>query len=177
MRRIHPLAFVLATPLLAACDSPTAHDGPGAKPGFTVAPPEARPLRGSCEITSTQLLSFQPPILRQSSSALCHVSLLGRVSVATVQEINVATGSQVAEATWTTASGEALYATSVGVANPTGPTTIEFSGVTTLSGGTGRFANAAGSVDVAGSADNATGTGSFTYHGWLSYRASDRSGR
>lgn len=137
----------------------------------------ARPLRGTCTITGVELASMVPPMLNQTSTAVCQVSLLGRIAILTQQQINVATGDQTAEAVWTTASGDQLFATSHGTAVPTGPTTIRFSGVTTITGGTGRFANATGSAQVGGTADNAANTGSFTYDGYLQFDASNAAHR
>ena len=136
-----------------------------------------RPLRVSCLVTSVELISFIPPILHQRSSAECRVSHIGLMQVETMQTINVATGSQLGTAEWTAANGDVLYASSQGTATPTGATTIAFSGTTTITGGTGRFANASGVLNVDGWADNADGTGGFTYDGWITYQASDRAGR
>jgi hypothetical protein len=139
--------------------------------------PASRPIVGSCQITGGQVLGLTPPILRQLSTATCQVSHLGRVSVRTVQDVNTITGTMEAEGMLTTASGDLVYTTSLGTSNPTGPGTISFSGVTTIVGGTGRFTNASGWLDVAGVANNTNGTGSFTYKGSIAYNASDRSDR
>lgn len=136
-----------------------------------------RPLMGTCAATGSEFVSILPPILNQTSTAVCQISLLGRVMILTQQHINVTTGVQTAEAVWTTASGDQLFATSLGTAVPTGATTIAFTGVTTLAGGTGRFVNAAGSVQVAGTVDMATGLGSFTYRGSLQFDGSNAANR
>lgn len=134
----------------------------------------ARPFSGTCEITSTQVLGFNPPILDQLSTAVCTATHLGRIDLRNVQQINVATGVQTGNATYTTANGDLVYASSAGAATPTGATTISFTGQATIAGGTGRFAQATGQLHVAGTADNATGTGSFTYDGWIAYDAARR---
>jgi predicted small lipoprotein YifL len=166
-----------ATETVAAGMHDVAHATDAASRAARSTLPPARPLRGACTITGVQFVSMVPLILNQASTALCHTSLLGRVAVFTQQQINVATGVQTAEAVWTTASGDRLFTTSLGTAVPTGPGTIRFSGVTTIAGGTGRFLNAAGSVQVEGTADNTAGTGSFTYEGSLQFDASNAAHR
>jgi hypothetical protein len=134
-------------------------------------------LRGTCVVTGTRLVSIVPPILTQTSTAECRLSLLGRVALVTNQRIDVTTGTQTAEGVWTTANGDQLFATSVGTAVPTGASTIRFSGVATIAGGTGRFLNAAGAGQVDGTADNVAGTGSFTYDGSIQFDASNAANR
>jgi hypothetical protein len=134
-------------------------------------------VRGSCEATGSELLGFHPPVLHQVATAVCEIAHLGRVSIRTVQQVNIATGVQTAEGTWTTANGDLVYATSLGTAIPNGPTTIHFTGVATITGGTGRFASAGGELGVEGTVDSVTGLGSFRYDGWMVYGAADRADR
>ena len=165
-------AALLTAVAVTACGPETAAD---AISGLTAVRAEShqanptRPLTGTCEATSSQLVSFSFPTLVQIGYADCRISHLGKVTVVTEQTINVITLAQTGEGTWTAANGDVIYASSVGVGTPTGPTTISFTGVTTLAGGTGRFLNASGLVDVSGTADNATGTASFTYNGSITY--------
>jgi acyl-coenzyme A thioesterase PaaI-like protein len=174
------LALFIALTGAAACagDLPTgtAASSPNALSLQTHQPTE-RPLRGSCTVTSVELISFIPPILQQRSTAECRVSHIGLMQVVTMQTINVGTGSQLGTAEWTAANGDMLYASSQGTATPTGATTIAFSGTTTITGGTGRFTGAGGVLNVDGWADNAASTGAFTYDGWITYEASARANR
>jgi hypothetical protein len=167
------IATLLTAAAVTACGSESPAD---AVVGLATAVPAAshqanpaRPLTGTCEATSRQPVSFAFPTLVQIGYAVCTISHLGKVTVVTEQTINVITGAQTGEGTWTAANGDLIYASSVGVGTPTGPGTISFTGVTTLAGGTGRFANASGVVDVNGTADNANGTGSFSYNGSITY--------
>ncbi|HSJ64372.1 MAG TPA: hypothetical protein VK922_10820 [Gemmatimonadaceae bacterium] len=174
------LALCIMLTGAAACagDLPTgAAASPTDGPSLQAHHATERPLRGSCTVTSVELISFIPPILQQGSTAGCRVSHIGLMQVETMQTINVATGSQLGTAEWTAANGDVLYASSQGAATPTGATTIAFSGTTTITGGTGRFAEATGNLTVDGWADNAANTGAFTYDGWISYAASARAGR
>jgi hypothetical protein len=165
----------------AACgpDGPTA-PLPAAAPGaalFGHVVSNQHVVRGSCDATGVEILGFNPPVLHQVATAVCEISHLGRVRIRTVQQVNVATGVQTAEGTWTTANGDLVQATSLGTAIPNGPTTIHFTGVTTITGGTGRFASAGGELNVEGTVDTVTGLGSFRYDGWIVYAASDRAHR
>ena len=53
----------------------------------------------------------------------------------------------------------------------------KITGTVTISGGTGRFTSASGTLAVNGTADNVSGTGSSRYDGWIDYDASDRGQR
>lgn len=183
-----PARARLAPALLAACsltlagcgsDAPTAPAGPGA-PGAVRASahaPVVHRLQGSCDATSTTPLGFTPPILLQLATAECRVSHLGRVEIRNLQRVNVVTGAQESEATWTTASGDEVRATSLGTAVPDGAGGLRFSGTTTIVGGTGRFEGARGEAAVEGTVSPATGVGAFTYDGWIAYDASARGAR
>lgn len=178
MTRFPAPALLTAALGLAACQT----DGPLAPVVEPVAAVMhdvalARPLRGTCTATGVQFVSFVAPFLNQTSTAICQVSLLGRTTILTQQQVNVVTGVQTAEAVWTTASGDQLFATSLGTAVPVGATMIHFSGVTTIAGGTGRFVNASGTAQVEGTVDTVTGTGSFTYDGSLQFDASNAANR
>lgn len=161
-RRFIPLLLCLA-----ACDSEAPHE-PILEQQFSVA---SLPMRGACDVTSVQLISFQPPILNQLSTGTCQFTHLGRVALRTVQFINVTTGAQNATSTFTSGSGDRLLTSSTGQSTPTGPGKIDFSGTTTITGGTGRFSGASGQMGTSGSADNVAGTAAFNLEGWITYHA------
>lgn len=125
----------------------------------------SRPIKGSCTITSTDFVSFAFPILNQVGHATCQISHLGRATLRSELAVNVATGTQTGASTFTAANGDLLYVTSAGSSTPTGPSTISFTGITTIVGGTGRFENATGQL-------NASGTTSFSGTGFLMYDGS-----
>jgi hypothetical protein len=120
-------------------------------------------------VTSTEVVSFNPPVLQQIGNATCHVAHLGRITVRTEQTINVATGAQTGTATWTAANGDLVFLTSEGTSEPAGPDLLSFSGAATITGGTGRFEQSSGEFDVAGTANISNGSGTFTYRGEISY--------
>jgi hypothetical protein len=173
-------SFITTTVLtlcLGACDTMPLAVSP--EPSFAVGNPAVTevPIRGTCEATLAEPPVFTPPILRQVSTGTCQLSHLGRVSLWTVAEINTATLAQVAEITYTAASGDMLFANSTGAATPGAPGILHFTGITTLTGGTGRFAGAAGEMMASGTLDMATGNASFSYDGRISYSAGNRGSR
>lgn len=175
------LLVILTVAALSGCgvDSPTA---PPVKPSLSLADANAgatnpRRFSGDCTITSAQVIAFTPPILNQVSTAVCRLSHLGLVAITNNQQINVATGAQIGAATYTTANGDLLYATSAGTATPSSPGNLDFTGITTIAGGTGRFASATGQANVSGRVSTDGGSGSFTYDGWIVYDASNRADR
>jgi hypothetical protein len=118
-----------------------------------------------------------PPVFRQVVTGTCHLAHLGRTTVHFVQVVNFATRTQQSlELTYTAANGDVLRAASQGTSTPNA-TGLSFSATITFLGGTGRFANATGQAQAAGTADLAAGTSQYTLDGWIAYDASDRSGR
>jgi hypothetical protein len=137
--------------------------------------PAPLPIQGRCEASYAAPPVVAPPFIRHVSVGTCQLSHLGRVSLRTEAEINLATGVQVAAVTFTAANGDRLRVSSVGTGTPTGTTTVHFIGTATIVGGTGRFASATGEMAVEGDVDSATGDARFSYNGWITYDASDRS--
>src|SRR5688500_8334296 len=119
-----------------------------------------------------------PPVPRQVDTGVCQLSHLGRTTIRSVQDIDLATGTQVSvELTFTAANGDVLRATNVGTSAPSGPG-VRFQGNATFSGGTGRFANATGVARLEGTANFLTNTAAFTVvDGWIAYEAAAGSQR
>jgi hypothetical protein len=165
---------VLLTFALAGCgsDDPTAvvADGPSFSRGLVAqrAAP-SRPIAGDCEVATVEVQPISPGVVRRVSVGTCQLSHLGRTQLLSVASTNLVTLDQEGEHTFTAANGDLLYATSAGTGSLTPPTTIRFTGVTTISGGTGRFANATGVMQVEGLSDLAAGFSSFSYDGWIAY--------
>lgn len=130
-----------------------------------------RPIQGPCDgVETVEVVPISPGVIRRTSIGTCQLSHLGRTTLLSVAETNLVTLAQTGEHTYTAANGDLLYATSAGTGTLTPPsTTIHFTGVTTISGGTGRFANAVGVMQVAGTSDLAAGRSSFSYDGWIAY--------
>jgi hypothetical protein len=165
---------VLLTFALAGCgsDAPTAvvANGPSFSRGLEAqrAAP-ARPIEGHCDVATVEVQPISPGVVRRVSVGTCQLSHLGRTQLLSVASTNLVTLDQEGEHTFTAASGDLLYATSVGTGSLTPPTTVRFAGVTTIGGGTGRFAHASGVMHVEGVSDLAAGSSAFSYDGWIAY--------
>jgi hypothetical protein len=173
---IRTTALVLSAAMLTACDLtetvPTAPDpiasvlvAPAAS-GNPAAP--TRPIEGECNLTF-EILEVNPPILRQRDYGTCQLSHLGRTGFDGILEINVVLGTQTGTRTFTAANGDELYATVAGTGAPIGPGLIGFSATFTFTGGTGRFANASGTAQGNGVANQMTQTSTVRIEGHLSY--------
>jgi hypothetical protein len=71
--------------------------------------------------------------------------------------------------TFTAANGDALTATVLGQATRTGPTTLSIVDAYTITGGTGRFADATGSFTLHSTVDGTTGVSSGTFSGAIDH--------
>ena len=77
--------------------------------------------------------------------------------------------SSTGAATFTAANGDTLTATVAGQATRTSPTTLSVVEVYTVTGGTGRFADATGSFTLHSTVDQPTGVSSGAYSGAIDH--------
>jgi hypothetical protein len=172
--RAFTVPAVLLALALAGCgaDAPTAALPDASAFGSALANRHAapqRPIQGHCDAETVEVEPISPTVISRVSVGTCQLSHLGRTGLLSVARTNLITLEQEAEHTLTSASGDLLYATSAGTGTLTPPATINFAGVTTISGGTGRFANATGVMQAVGTSNLAAGHSSFTYDGWIAY--------
>jgi hypothetical protein len=107
----------------------------------------------------------------------CQISHLGLTRALVTQTVNVATGALSSSGVFVAANGDQLNSdfTGTAVLSFTDPTdaTVTFTGTEEFSPGTGRFADASGTADLAGSARvnliTGAGRGEFTLKGTLAY--------
>ena len=145
--------------------------------GATLAAEPERPHRGSCSTVVTPLSApgVFPQELQIDSD--CRLTHLGRASGLTTQYV-VPAGPPGATipllitntTVYRAANGDELYMSFLGTGQ-LDPATgeVTFVGTETYQGGTGRFANAAGSATAQGSASVFTNLGSFTTEGRIAY--------
>ena len=134
-----------------------------------------RPMRGACSTAFTfigqELGGAQ--VLRIRGT--CRFTHLGTTSLEARQlvypDLRI-----VSDSTYTAANGDQLRSHVAGQAMPTGPATVAFMYSEWYTGGSGRLSdvvpaalNAPPSAVGFGSADLATGTGSFQSEGWIAY--------
>lgn len=184
MQRALPVALAAATIALAACaDSPVLEPvagGPAASqavsaaPGFAASP--TRPAGGTCTLVGLAVLPPLPGqpanVVRRQTAWVCQLRHLGRTTV-TATEVGTAgaSGSAVTGiAIYTAANGDQLFTTFSGTATfPNQQGIVTFSGAETVTGGTGRFAGASGSLTRTTSVSVLTRTGQYEITGTLSY--------
>ncbi len=78
-------------------------------------------------------------------------------------------GKYTEHATFTAANGDTLSASVVGQGPPTGPTTRSIVEVYTITGGTGRFADATGTLTLVRTLDLTTGVSTGTFSGAIDH--------
>jgi len=107
--------------------------------------PDRLPFRGRIAGSFTSVPTANPPVFTSSAQATGEATHLGAFTKVTSDIVNVATGEIAGAFTMTAASGEHLTGVYGGYFIP-GATPGTFSWVleTTITGGTGRFANATG---------------------------------
>lgn len=174
--RVHPpsatlLAAALAATLAACGMPPSAPDLPSLE--RAAAASARRPLVGSCELSFSPAPPSQPApppgVIRQIDVGTCQLSHLGRTAYAGVLEIDFANGTQRGTRTLTAANGDQLFLTAVGTSAPSGPGMRSIAATLTITGGTGRFANARGELHATGTANLITSTTVSEFEGWIAY--------
>jgi len=169
---------VLACAFTLACTgmpptSPNQAAGGAAEAGFAAA--VERPFGGTCTFVSTVLPpeEGQPPnVIRFHQDFICHLTHLGLTTGSSLETATLtATGSVfVTTVTYTAANGDQLFTVQNGTGTVPANGEINFTLTETVTGGTGRFADASGSFSAAGAITQATRTGEFEFiSGTLSY--------
>jgi hypothetical protein len=173
MRRSTAPAVLLAL-VLAGCAGDALTGPPADASAFEgvlasnrVAP--ERPIKGDCEAETIEVQPISAEVIRRVSIGTCQLSHLGRTALLSIAYSNLVTFHQVGEHTFTAANGDQLYATSAGSGSFTPPSTLHFTGVTTIHGGTGRFAQATGVMQVVGVQNMAVLRTFLSYDGWIAY--------
>jgi hypothetical protein len=152
--------FTLANPLLIVCGLLAA--GSSAWAGERV------PFSGSLHAHETTV-SEDPGISFVTDGTGGGIaSHLGRFTVAWEFTVNLADGTGSGPVRYTAANGDEIFTTSVGQSEPTGtPGVFHIVEIQTVTGGTGRFADAKGSFTVDRLVDLTTGLTSGSFHGTI----------
>lgn len=176
MHRLLASTFgIIALCACSAADQPT---GPSLSEPSTSAVQggtSARPLSGRCTTVVTRL--EPPPIEVQRIEYTCQISHLGLTHAVVIQTVDVTTGALSSSGVFVAANGDQLRSdfTGTAVLSFTDPTdaTVTFNGTEEFSPGTGRFVDASGTAELAGSARvnliTGAATGEFSLEGALTY--------
>ena len=124
------------------------------------------PFKGTLQSVETYVVS--PPIMSVTANGSGNATHLGQYAISYEVEVNLETLSGVGSAQLVAANGDILYANLLGQATPTGTTDVfnvveEF----TITGGTGRFANASGNFTLSREVNITTGVTSGTMNGTI----------
>jgi hypothetical protein len=167
LRALFPIAAVLSVAGCAQLDSAVA---PQRMVALALAGTNVvtRPWEGSCDGTGI----IRADRVTLDITGTCNLSHLGRTTMVGVETLGAVLN---AVHTFTAANGDLLHTTTTGYAvlKP------DFSGVNffnteTVTGGTGRFANATGTATRNGSTNFSDGSGTWEIAGTLTYAAADR---
>jgi hypothetical protein len=123
------------------------------------------PLKGSFKALETSQPNL--PIVHVTAIGSGEATQLGRFTVSYQVDVNVQTGAGTGlSAEFVAANGDSLFAEGTGQASPSGtPGTVNIIENYTITGGTGRFANASGTFTVERVASETTGETSGTLSG------------
>ena len=132
----------------------------------TLAAPAERELllKGSLRAHETYEVTF--PTLFVNASGSGKATQLGRYTVSYQVEVNIPTISGIASAQFVAANGDSLFAEGLGQAAETGtPGVVTLVEMYTITGGTGRFEGASGTITVERVLDQGTGETFGTLNG------------
>ena len=125
------------------------------------------PFKGTLTALETNQLVF--PILSVNRDATGTATYLGKYTEHATFQVDVRTGSATGTATFTAANGDTLSASVVGQATRIGPTVLSIVEVYTITGGTGRFADATGGFTLESTLDQTTGASSGAFSGAIDH--------
>ena len=121
------------------------------------------PFKGTVNAVETGQVVFPTRFLDRTGTG--NATYLGKYTEHVVMQINIPTLSSMGTATFAAANGDTLSAHVLGQATRTGPTALSIVEDYTITGGTGRFADATGSYTLNSTVDQVTGASSGTFSG------------
>ena len=129
------------------------------------------PFKGTVSADETVMPSppFPPTTASLTRDGTGTATYLGKYTSHATFQVNLTTFFGTGTATFTAANGDTLNASVVGQGTPTGPTTRSIREVYTITGGTGRFADATGTFTLHSTVTQATGVSSGMFSGAIDY--------
>ena len=121
------------------------------------------PFKGTLNAVETSHLVF--PIASVDREGTGTATHLGKYAEHVTLQVNVLTGSSTGASTFTAANGDTLTASITGQSTPTSPGVLSIVEVYTITGGTGRFAGATGTITLESTLNLATEDSSGTFSG------------
>src|SRR4029450_3477482 len=125
------------------------------------------PFKGTVNAVETGTMGGQTRfVVRDGGGTATH---LGKYTEHITMQINLPTRHSMGAATFTAANGDTLTATVDGQATPATPGVLSIVEIYTVTGGTGRFADATGTFTLESTVNQATGVSSGTFSGAIDY--------
>ena len=125
------------------------------------------PFKGTVNADETVVPS--PPTASLTRDGTGTATYLGKYTEHIVMTVHLPTLSSTGTATFTAANGDTLTASVLGQATRTGPTTLSIVENYTITGGTGRFADATGNFTLHSNVEQTTGVSSGTFSGFIDH--------
>ena len=152
MKTISSLAAIFATVLFAN----------------TVPAGQQVPFNGSW--VSHETYDVQFPVMFVHGTATGYATRIGRYTATYEEQVDLLTGSSVGAITVVAANGDVIFATQTGQGDPTpDPDIFSIVEVSTITGGTGRFAGATGTFTIERLVSLSTGDSSGSFSGTISH--------
>jgi hypothetical protein len=128
---------------------------------------EQVPFNGSW--VSHETYDVQFPVMFVHGTATGYATQIGRYTATYEEQVDLLTGSSVGAITLVAANGDVIFATQTGQGDPTrDPDIFSIVEVSTITGGTGRFATATGMFTIERLVSLATGDSSGSFSGTIS---------
>jgi hypothetical protein len=125
------------------------------------------PFKGTVNAVETSQVVF--PIASINREGTGTATYLGKYTEHVTLQVNIPTMTSTGAATFTTANGDTLSASVVGHSTRTGPTVLSIVEVYTITGGTGRFADATGTFTLQSTLEQTTGVSTGTFSGAIDH--------
>jgi hypothetical protein len=124
------------------------------------------PFRGSFQAVETHAVQF--PILTVAGIGAGNSTQLGKFTMTYAAEVNLVPHVGIGSVEFIAANGDRLFADILGQSTPTGtPNVVSIVEILTITGGTGRFADATGTVISTRLLDQVTGDTSGSFDGTI----------
>jgi hypothetical protein len=124
------------------------------------------PLKGSFQAVETHAVQF--PTLTVAGIGTGNATQLGKFAMSYDAEVNLLTHVGIGTVEFIAANGDRVFADILGQSTPTGtPNVVSIVEILTITGGTGRFANATGTVISTRLLDQVTGNTSGSFDGTI----------
>ena len=125
------------------------------------------PFKGTVSAVETGTVVPPTRFLEREGSGTA--TYLGKYTEHITMQINLPTRHSMGAATFTAANGDTLTATVEGQATPASPGVLSIVEVYTITGGTGRFADATGTFTLQSTLEQTTGVSSGTLSGAIDH--------